>query len=389
MKIKNITARWLRCDLTQKEVHVSDFGKNDKIDMMLVEVITDNGIIGYGEAKAVVGSIGSCAALVHLFNEELKPLLIDEDPRRITYLWQKMYNGRRHKYALEGGRVLPVLGRRGSLISIIGAVDTALWDIKGKLLGVPIYELLGGAVKETIPAYASGGWASAEKIGEELGKYIDKGFKAIKMRIGAMDHTARKSIKRVEAARKALGEDIDIMVDAHGSFDTCEAKRFSYLAQDLNLRWFEEPVSSDNRSGLKDVKNVSNMPIAVGESEFTRFDFHDLMSLRMADVYQPDPAICGGISEMIRISAMAEAHQVEINPHVWGSTISFHAALNVSAMSASNRLIEFCMGGNPLFRVMAEEPHLNKDGCVSIPTKAGLGVEINMDFVEKSTRLKL
>src|SRR4029079_16079815 len=130
---------------------------------------------------------------------------------------------------------------------------------------------------EAMPAYASGGWADAKTIGDQLKAYVKQGFGAVKMRVGAMDGTPQASAERVKAARSALGPDIEIMVDSHGTFTVAEAKRFAHLVRDLNLPWFEEPVTADDKAGIAAVRASSMIPIAAGESEFTRFDFRDLI----------------------------------------------------------------------------------------------------------------
>jgi D-galactarolactone cycloisomerase len=171
----------------------------------------------------------------------------------------------------------------------MSGVDMALWDLLGKALDVPVVQLLGGACRDTLPCYASGGWAGVDGIGEQLRGYSARGFRAVKMRIGVMDGTLRHSVARVRAAREALGPDIELMVDAHGTYSVPEAKRFCMQVEDLGLRWFEEPINADNRRGTAEVRAATSIPIAVGESEFTRFDFRDLAEVGAADIFQPDP----------------------------------------------------------------------------------------------------
>lgn len=388
MKITNIDATWLHCPIPYEQQHVSDFGRLASFDCVLVTVETDAGLVGYGEAKSAVGSAGTCAALVSAVKGDLAPQLIGKDPRRINELWEVMYNGTRDHYALARGRTFPVLGRRGLLISAISGIDMALWDVLGKALNVPVVQLLGGACREQMQCYASGGWADVEKIGAQLQGYISKGFKGVKMRVGVMDGTVANSIARVQAARAAIGPDIKLMADAHGTFSVPEAKRFcaGVDQSDCDLYWFEEPCNSDNYVGTAEVRASTRTPIACGESEFTRFDFRELIAHRTADVLQPDLAICGGISEGMKIAALAAAHQLELAPHCWGSALSFAAGVNLAFASSSAVVIEYSLGANPLLREMPEERFEVKDGLIAAPTRPGLGVTPRKDFIQQFKR---
>ena len=173
----------------------------------------------------------------------------------------------------------------------------ALWDLLGRSLGVPVVDLWGGPCRADMALYASGGWADADGIGAELGTYVAAGFGAVKMRVGVIDGTVDASVARVGAARQALGPTIELMVDAHGTFSVAEAKRFAAGVEPLDVRWFEEPVSADDRRGLAEVRASTHVAIAAGESEFNRFDFRDLIEHQAVDVVQPDLAICGGPTE--------------------------------------------------------------------------------------------
>lgn len=383
MIIRDIDAVWLQCPIPVEKQHVSDFGRLTSFDMTLVTITTEEGLQGFGEAKAAVGSAGVCASLVACIRNELRPLLIGQDARHIHKLWEMMYNGVRDHYALSRGRTFPVLGRRGLTISAISGVDMALWDLLGKHLNTPVVQLLGGACRERMPAYASGGWADAGQIGAQVTGYTSRGFRGVKMRVGVMDGTVANSVARVQAARDALGPEIDLMVDAHGTFSVPEAKRFCREVEACNLRWFEEPVNSDNYAGCAEVRAGTDIPIAVGESEFTRFDFREIVQHRAADVFQPDLAICGGISEGRRIAALAESHQIELAPHCWGSAFSFMAGVSLAFASPAGIVIEFSVGGNPMLYDLVEEPIRAEQGEIAAPTRPGLGVTPRPDFVQE------
>ncbi|MBM4331251.1 MAG: mandelate racemase/muconate lactonizing enzyme family protein [Deltaproteobacteria bacterium] len=386
MKITAIKAAWLQVPIPADKASVSDFGRNTSFNTTLVRVETDEGLIGYGEAKASVGSLGVQRALVTTIEQELAPLLIGQNPRDIARLWELMYSGSRAHYALSRGRVFPILCRRGITISAISGIDMALWDILGQSLRAPVHQLLGGKCHDRLPAYASGGWANEKGIGEELLGYIKKGgFKAVKMRVGVMDGDVTTSARRVQAARQALGDGIDLMVDAHGTYSVTEAKRFCREAAEVRLAWFEEPVSADNKRGCAEVRAATDIPIAAGESEFTRFDFRDLVDLRAVDIFQPDLAICGGITEGLRIAALADAYQIGLAPHMWGGALMFSAGLQLCAVSPSAFIIEYSLLPNPLQSELVAEPIAVESGQIAIPDHPGLGVTINEDFVKKYT----
>ena len=386
MIIRNVDACWLSVPIPIERQHVSDFGRIASFDMALVRVDVASGLVGWGESKAAVGSAGSCAALVALITDELAPQLIGQDARRVTQLWEEMYNGTRGHYALSRGRTFPALGRRGLNVAAISGVDMALWDLLGKSLGAPVVDLWGGACRADMPLYASGGWADADGIGAELNGYAERGFSAVKMRVGVMDGDVATSVARVAAARSALGPRIGLMVDAHGTFSPSEAKRFAAAVEPFGVRWFEEPVSADDRRGATAVRASTNIPIAAGESEFTRFDFRDLIELAAVDVLQPDLAICGGPSEGRRIAALAEAYQLELAPHCWGSALSFSAGMSLAFASPAAQVIEYSLGANPFLHDLPEETFELVQGRVVAPARPGLGVTPRQAFIAEHTR---
>ncbi|MEZ4774720.1 MAG: mandelate racemase/muconate lactonizing enzyme family protein [Bacteroidia bacterium] len=383
MKIADVSAYWLRCPIPKEKQHTSDYGLLTDFDMTLVVVTTDTGLQGFGESKAAVGSSGVCASIVTCVEQELRPILIGEDARNISMLWEKMYNGTRDHYALSRGRGFPILGRRGLTVSAMSGIDMALWDIKGKALGVSVAELLGGLCRESMQAYASGGWADVENIGSQLKGYLDKGFDAVKMRVGVMDQTVATSVARVKAAREAVGPNVKIMADAHGTYSVPEAKRFCRELEDYDLYWFEEPISPDNRQGTAEVRSSTAIPIAAGESEYTRFDIRDMIEQRAMDVVQPDAAIIGGITEAMRVATLAQTYQLELAPHCWGSAFSFMAGINVAFASPAATIIEFSSGGNPMMYDLVNEKIAAVNGRIEAPRTPGLGVTPNWDFVNE------
>ncbi len=386
MKIRSVKAWWLHVPIPEDQQHRSDFGVVDSFDMTLIRIETECGLTGHGEAKATVASAGDNRALAVMIEKEMGPLLIGKDCRTISAHWENLYSGVRGHYAIDRGHVFPILGRRGITISAISGIDMALWDILGQSLGVPVWQLLGGRRLERMPAYASGGWANVDGIGEQLLSYVDRGgFQAVKMRVGVADGEVRHSAARVKAAREALGPDIDIMCDAHGTYTVSEAKRFCRMVEECDIAWFEEPVTADDKHGLSEVRATTDIPIATGENESTRFAFRDLANLRAADIFQPDLAICGGVTEGMRIAAIASAHQVLLAPHLWGGALMFAAGLHLCATSPAAYIIEYSLGANPMLFELSHEAPVCVDGFVEIPNRPGLGVDINNDFVEYYT----
>jgi L-alanine-DL-glutamate epimerase-like enolase superfamily enzyme len=384
MKIRRVSADWLHVPIPEEQQHTTDFGRIAAFDSALVRVETEGGLVGYGEAKAAVGSAGTNAALVTCIERELAPLILGEDARDISRLWDVMYNGSRAHFALARGHAFPVLGRRGLTVAALAGIDIALWDLLGKSLGVPVWRLLGGRRHERMPAYASGGWAPAERIAAELKRFIERGgFNAVKMRVGAGDGTLAHSIQRVRATREGLGDAIDILCDAHGTWTVAEARRFCREVASCNIGWLEEPVSADDKRGQAEVRAATDIPIASGESEFTRFDFRDLIELRAVDILQPDLSIAGGITEALRIEALASAHQLRFAPHLWGGALTFAAGLHVAAAASSGFILEYSLGANPMLHELALEDFPVVDGMIEIPERPGLGVTIDETFVER------
>jgi L-alanine-DL-glutamate epimerase-like enolase superfamily enzyme len=351
MKITDVRATWLRVPIPYERQHTSDFGRVDTFDSVIVKVSTDAGLVGWGEAKAGVGSAAECAGLAAIINRDFRPHLVGQPAHDISRLWDTFYNRLREGYALKRGYGLPQLGRRGLTISAIAGVDIALWDILGKALGVPVWQLLGGKRADRMPAYASGGWADASAIGAQLMGYVEKsGFRAVKM---------------------------------HGTWTVAEAKAFARMVEDCDLMWFEEPVSADDKAGMAEVRRSGAVPISAGESEFTRHDFRELAELRAADVLQPDLAIAGGITEALRIASIASAFNLRLAPHLWSGAPAFAAGLAIAASQSSGFIVEYSLGHNPLLHDLIEERFPVVDGELEIPDRPGLGITVKESFIEQ------
>ncbi|AZL58168.1 mandelate racemase/muconate lactonizing enzyme family protein [Tabrizicola piscis] len=387
MRIKSVQAWWVQIPIEEARQHVSDFGRLRTFDAAILRIETEDGIVGWGEGKNAAGSAGNYAALVHLLNHEFGPTLIGRDASQITAIWEDLYNGSRAKASAARGHPLPELARRGLTIAAISAIDIALWDIRGKALDQPIWALLGGKTADRLPAYASGGWADAAGIGAQLQSYIDSGgFRAVKMRVGSMDDRPHVSATRVRAARKALGPDVELMVDAHGTYTVAEAKRFAALVADCDLAWFEEPVSADDRAGLAEFRASTMIPVALGESECTRFDFAALVAGRAVDILQPDPAFCGGITEAMRIAALASSFNLRLAPHLWAGAPCFFAGLHVLAAAPAGYIVEFSLGANPMIHDLSLAPVVVQDGTIAVPDGPGLGLDMDTEVIARYAR---
>ncbi len=383
MRITSVRASWLRARIPADRAHVSDFGRNDSFNTCLVEIETDSGLVGLGEAKAAVGNLGHYGAIVTVIREELAPVLVGRDPRDITAIWELLYSGSRAHYALREGRTFPTVGRRGITMSAISGVDIALWDLLGRSLGQPVWRLLGGRCRDRVPAYASGGWAPVGAIGKQLAQYVERGHRAVKMRVGLQDQSVDDSAARVREVRETLGPGIGLMVDAHGTWSVREAQRFARKVEDLDLAWLEEPVSPENIPGQAEVRRSTDIPIAAGESEQTRFAFRDLIAASAVDICQPDLAIAGGITETVRIAALAAAHELTVAPHLWGGAVLFAAGLHLCVATPNATTVEFSRGENPLLNDLTEEGFDLVDGYVTAPERPGLGLTLRRDFLRE------
>ena len=377
MQITAVRAIPMSDPIPAERQHRTDLGTRVKSDAVLVMVETDDGITGIG------ASLGSPPILCAVVEHELAPALIGENPMFSERLYEKMYNGSRWKPALERGHAQPGDGRRGVTMEAISGVDIAIWDVKAQSLGIPIYQVLG-ATRDSIRAYASGGWAPGDEAEKEMSGYASKGFSAVKMRVVGRDgFSIENTLRRVAAARRGIGPSVELMLDAHGSLDVSTAIRLARQLEEFDIAWFEEPISPDDHLGLAEVRRSTIIPIATGEREFTRFDFDDLFFHRSVDIAQPDIARAGGFTEIRRIGHMASAKGIRLAPHAWGSGVLFAASIHM-AMSAPNcHILEVSQGYMPMMYELFEEPYDIREGVVYAPQKPGLGFTLREDALER------
>jgi galactonate dehydratase len=347
---------------------------------LFLKVETDEGIVGWGE-PVVEGRADTVLAAV----KELEPYVIGHDPERIEDLWQILFRGGFYR----GGPVG---------MSAIAGIDQALWDIKGKAHNVPAYQLLGGLVRDRIAVYSWIGGDRPNEVGAEARERQKAGFRAVKMNATEEMHYIDSwekidaVLERVQAVRDATGKNFGIAVDFHGRVHRGMAKLLASELDPMRLMFIEEPVLSENMEGLREVANHTCTPIALGERLFSRWDFKRVFEDGLVDIVQPDLSHAGGISEVKKISAMAEAYDVAVAPHCPLGPISLAAALQLDACTPNAFIQEQSLGihynkGTDLLDYLTD-PTIFKynDGFVSIPSGPGLGITINEEVVRNASR---
>ena len=342
----------------------------------IVEIETADGIVGWGECY------GPSAVAKAYLETQFAPRIIGRDAFDVEVIWEDLYNR------------IKDYGGRGMATSALSGIDIALWDIIGKSCGKPIHKLIGGAYRTEVTAYATGLYfidmdRLIEEAVEEANEFVGNGFVAIKMKIGL--GSPKLDIERVAAVRKAIGDDVRLMVDANHCFTVPQAIRIGRELEKLNVEWFEEPISPEDIDGYVEVTRSLDMAVAGGENEFTRWGFRDLVVRKAMDIIQPDVCAAGGISECRKIATLASAHGVECIPHAWGSAIGLAATLHFLAALPDQPpsfrpmppLLELEQCENPFRDLLSVEPILQKNGKVQIPTGAGLGIEINRSVLDR------
>jgi D-galactarolactone cycloisomerase len=346
----------------------------------LVEVITDEGISGWGEAFAQGLEPPEIAAAV--IQHALRPLLIGADPLDTEVLWHTCYHRTRD------------YGRKGSVVAGISAVDMALWDIAGKARGVPVWKLLGGRFRERVQPYATGfyriqGQGEAQRLAEEALRHHEAGFSLMKVKLG---FGVDDDIACMHAIGKAIqGKPIRLMIDTNHAYGRAEALRLGRALAEFDLLWYEEPVVPEDIGGYVEMRQQLTMPIAGGENEHTLFGFQQLLAAGALDIAQPDMGSCGGITAARHIIALAQAMGVRVNPHVWGSAIAQAASLQViaavpvahHALFATQPVLEYDRSSHPFRQLLVQQPLMLRDGWVDIPDRPGLGIEVNREVIRQ------
>jgi len=343
--------------------------------LLLLRVRTDEGLEGWGEAfgpaiphKAIIDSLYA-------------PHLIGRDPFDSSVIWNELYNKLRDH------------GQKGLSIEALSAVDIALWDLKGKFIGLPVYKLMGGSHRKRILPYATGMYRRKDgiehqSIASEALSYVESGFKAVKIKIGfGYDY----DVSAVQSVREAIGPGIRLMVDANHAYNASMAIRIGKAIQDFDISWFEEPVPPEDIQGYKEVRDALDIPIAGGEAEFTSYGFYRLLHERAIDIAQPDCGVTGGISEFLKIASLASIHNIQCYPHVWGSAIALMTGVHCcfilpdfpNSLNPGPALLEMDRTPN-IFREELNLNHLKRDddGWILPPTDPGLGLKVDMNLVD-------
>ena len=357
---------------------------------LLVEVETDQGLVGLGESAHFGGPMASTAQVIE---GELRDYLVGQDPRNIEYLWEMMHK-RAYKHA-----------RGGIVIAAISGIDIALWDLRGKMAGMPLWRLLGG-YRQRVPAYATGGFYSEDKgvkeLTREMASYVKHGFRAVKMKIGrnpdielsplrVMDSAGRcevtleEDLERVAAVRDTIGPDIKLMVDANGAWDVPIAIKMGRAMERFDIYWYEEPISPDDVAGSAEV--ASRVDIAVAGYETCSYgivDFNDYIKARAVHFVQPDVAWAGGITESLKIAHMAQAANLPIAPHIHGSAVAVAAAVHLLGAVRNGSMAETVFPAHALMNELVKEPLLvDRKGYITLSDAPGLGMELDPKIVKK------
>lgn len=345
-----------------------------------VEIETDEGITGWGEA-VLEGHAGTVLRCV----EEMKEYLLQADPSRIEDIWTTLYRAGFYR----GG---------GIMMSAISGIDQALWDIKGKLFQVPVYELMGGACRDKMRVYSWVGGDRPSDVGRAAREKLEEGFTAVKMNateeLQMIDSYDKLDavLERVAAIRESCGRAFGIAIDFHGRVHKPMAKVLAKKLEEFDPMFLEEPVLCENMEAFAEIAAACNIPIATGERLYSRWDFKRLLHAGGVDIIQPDLSHAGGITEVKKIASMAEAYDVALAPHCPLGPIALAACLNVDAICYNAVIqeqsigIHYNVGKSVLDYVNNREDFTFTDGFVSLPRKPGLGVEVNKELVEEENR---
>jgi galactonate dehydratase len=361
-----------------------------KLHPVIVEIVTDEGVSGIGEAAIAYGLGGTATA--GMVKDLSERMLIGRDPFRIEEIWSEMYD---HSFWAKGGGPI--------VFAAISAIEQALWDVKGKALGIPVYEFLGGRMRDRMHVYANG-WYGAATTPTELAKAAERplrdGYDALKCYplaypdANGLRHVSRRMVDRdfanlafakIKTLRDAVGPDISIMLDLSGGLTTDETIRLCQRFEELNILWIEEPADPFDVGALKKISDRVDIPIAVGERIYTRQGFRKILEPHAADIVQPDAGNTGGIMETKKIAAMAEAYNMRVAPHNCASALSTAVSLQVAACIANfmtQEIYPYFPDQPGYVQVVENSPEdLIRNSYVEVPTEPGLGVRLASERV--------
>ena len=346
----------------------------------LVEITTDTGLTGWGEAFCQGLEVPqiAAAAIEHCFT----PMLLGQNPLNTEKLWFDMYHRSRD------------FGRKGAVMAAISGIDIALWDIAGKAYNQPVWQLLGGAFRQRIEPYATGfyrleGQGEAGRLADEALMHAANGFAYMKVKLG---FGVADDIKVMHAIQKVIDPaKITLMVDANHAYGRKEALYLGQAMADMHLRWYEEPVAPEDYEGYAELRSRLPMAIAGGENEHSLYGFNALFDAGCVDIAQPDIGSCGGITAARHITALAQAKGVEVNPHIWGSAVAQAASLQLIAalpnthhsVFARQPILEYDQSSHPFRRELTTKPIEMQDRHIQIPDAPGLAIEVRQDTLAR------
>ena len=385
MKITSIKSHVLRYEL-DKELGYSQQYYNHRT-AHLVEVETDEGITGWGEC---FGPGNIALANKYIVEKVIQPLIKGDNPLKKEYIWHKVYN------------LLRDSGQKGMPIQALSGIDIALWDILAKKSNLPLYQLIGGKTNDKIPVYGYGMMLQKKTVDElcelfknEANQIKEKNFKAMKMKIGM---GPKEDLKLVSAVRDTIGSEFKLMVDANHAYNKNDALYVGKGLDEMNIYWFEEPVAPEDYDGYKELKEKLKTNIAGGEAEFTKYGWNQLLKNNCIDIAQPEVCGLGGITEYLKVSALAQSNFIPIVNHVWGSALSVAVNLHLlttlpdmpGGLFPTKSMLEFDTTEKNIFITdLAEEKFSildqvkNKNGFASPLENIGIGINPNKDFIKK------
>ena len=385
MKISSIKSHILRYELDKELGYSQQYYKHRTAH--LVEIETDEGITGWGEC---FGPGNIALANKYIVEKVIQPLIIGEDPINKEYIWHKVYN------------LLRDSGQKGMPIQALSGIDIALWDILAKKAKLPLYQLLGGKTNSKIPVYGYGMMLQKKSVEElcelfkkEANQIKEKNFKAMKMKVGL---GPKEDLKLVSAVREAIGDDFKLMVDANHAYNKNDALYVGRGLDEMEIYWFEEPVAPEDYDGYKELKEKLKTNIAGGEAEFTKYGWNQLIKKNCIDIAQPEVCGLGGITEYLKVSALAQSNFIPIVNHVWGSALSVAVNLHLltslpdmpGGLFPAKSMLEFDTTEKNIFITdLAEEKFSildqvkNKDGFASPLENIGIGINPKKDFIKE------
>ena len=343
-------------------------GRAVKKDAVIVKVTTAGGIVGWGESHHARAP----STIAKLIETTLKMLVLGEDAADVQGIWQKIYVKQLASHGLGAGTAMAMSG-----------IDMALWDIRGKATGWPLYKLLGGTAK-SVAAYAGGislGFQAPAELVEEAARHLGAGYKAVKLRLG---DNPKDDLARVAAIRRAFGDDLVILTDANIGYSVADARAVMPGLDAHGVAWLEEPFPAHDYRSYREAKSFGRVPLAAGENHYTRYEFSRLIDEGVVTILQPDLSKTGGITEVMKIAAMASAHKLPVHPHTSMTGLNMAASIHVLAALDNPGYFEGDVSKDNLFRDVMVSPapyRVDADGKVSPLEAPGLGLEVDEEFL--------